>query len=170
MALDTQSSKVCTFNTPVGRYCFLRLPSGIWSAPEVVTDPQTLCSAPAWKCVSPSRVSVFQNSKSHGLNASKTEPLGSSNPDSYCELCPVNPTEIHSCLETFTLPGIRTSASICSDSMQPFQNRVESEYRTEMSLLARTRVQIWPPPVKLSQNQACFSLCPFVLLPELLCL
>jgi len=33
--LDDTSSKLCTFNTPFGRYSYLRLPFGISSAPEV---------------------------------------------------------------------------------------------------------------------------------------
>ena len=33
--LDDVSSKLCTFNTPFGRYSYLRLPFGISSAPEV---------------------------------------------------------------------------------------------------------------------------------------
>lgn len=33
--LDPSSSEICTFGTPFGRYCFLRLPFGIASAPEV---------------------------------------------------------------------------------------------------------------------------------------
>lgn len=33
--LDEESSKLCAFSTPYGRYCFLRLPYGIRSAPEV---------------------------------------------------------------------------------------------------------------------------------------
>lgn len=33
--LDTESSKLCTFNTPIGRFRFLRLPLGISSASEV---------------------------------------------------------------------------------------------------------------------------------------
>lgn len=33
--LDEESSKLCTFNTPFGRYCFKRLPFGVSSAPEV---------------------------------------------------------------------------------------------------------------------------------------
>lgn len=33
--LDAESSKLCTFNTPMGRYKFLRLPFGICSAPEI---------------------------------------------------------------------------------------------------------------------------------------
>ena len=35
MKLDDASSKICTFNTPFGRYRFLRCPFGISSAPEV---------------------------------------------------------------------------------------------------------------------------------------
>lgn len=35
IVLDEESSKLCTFNTPFGRHCFLRLPFGISSAPEV---------------------------------------------------------------------------------------------------------------------------------------
>jgi len=34
--LDEASSKVCTFNSPFGRYSFLRMPFGISSAPEVL--------------------------------------------------------------------------------------------------------------------------------------
>ncbi|VDI82299.1 Hypothetical predicted protein [Mytilus galloprovincialis] len=33
--LDEPSSKLCTFNTPIGRYGFARLPFGINSASEV---------------------------------------------------------------------------------------------------------------------------------------
>lgn len=33
--LNEQSSKLCTFNTPFGRYRFLRLPFGINAAPEI---------------------------------------------------------------------------------------------------------------------------------------
>ncbi|XP_036341596.1 uncharacterized protein K02A2.6-like [Rhagoletis pomonella] len=33
--LDIESSKLCTFNTPFGRYRFLRLPFGINAAPEI---------------------------------------------------------------------------------------------------------------------------------------
>jgi len=33
--LDDASSKLCTFNTPFGRYSYLRLPFGIYSTPEV---------------------------------------------------------------------------------------------------------------------------------------
>lgn len=35
LKLDDVSSMLCTFNTPHGRYCFLRLPFGVASAPEV---------------------------------------------------------------------------------------------------------------------------------------
>lgn len=35
LKLEPESSKYCTFNTPFGRYCFLRLPFGIISAPEI---------------------------------------------------------------------------------------------------------------------------------------
>jgi hypothetical protein len=35
MNLNEESSKLCTFNTPFGRYRFTRLPFGIKSAPEV---------------------------------------------------------------------------------------------------------------------------------------
>ena len=38
MKLDEESSKLRTFNTPFGRYRFLRLPFGIKSAPEVLED------------------------------------------------------------------------------------------------------------------------------------
>lgn len=34
--LNERSSKLCTFNTPFGRYQFLRLPFGINAAPEIV--------------------------------------------------------------------------------------------------------------------------------------
>ncbi|XP_041349296.1 uncharacterized protein K02A2.6-like [Gigantopelta aegis] len=33
--LDEQSSRLCTFNSPIGRFRFLRLPFGISSAPEI---------------------------------------------------------------------------------------------------------------------------------------
>ena len=33
--LDAESKRLCTFNTPFGRYCMRRLPFGISSAPEV---------------------------------------------------------------------------------------------------------------------------------------
>jgi len=33
--LDEESSRLCTFNSPFGRYSFCRLPFGISSAPEV---------------------------------------------------------------------------------------------------------------------------------------
>ena len=35
LQLDDESSKLCTFNTPFGRYRYLRLPFGISSAPEI---------------------------------------------------------------------------------------------------------------------------------------
>ncbi|XP_019220499.2 uncharacterized protein LOC109204242 [Oreochromis niloticus] len=35
LKLDESSTKYCTFNTPFGRYCFLRLPFGIISASEI---------------------------------------------------------------------------------------------------------------------------------------
>ena len=35
IALDEQSSKLTTANTPYGRYCFLQLPYGLYSAQEV---------------------------------------------------------------------------------------------------------------------------------------
>lgn len=35
IALDEESSKLTTFITPKGRYCFKRLPFGITSAPEI---------------------------------------------------------------------------------------------------------------------------------------
>lgn len=35
LQLDAESSKLCTFQTPWGRYSFLRLPFGIRSAPEI---------------------------------------------------------------------------------------------------------------------------------------
>ena len=35
LQLDEQSSYLCTFNSPIGRYMYLRLPYGIASAPEV---------------------------------------------------------------------------------------------------------------------------------------
>ena len=34
--LEEESTKLCTFNTPYGRYCFLRLQMGISSSPEVL--------------------------------------------------------------------------------------------------------------------------------------
>lgn len=33
--LDEESAKLCIFNTPFRRHCFLRLPFGFRSAPEV---------------------------------------------------------------------------------------------------------------------------------------
>ena len=38
IALDEESSDLCTFGTPLGRYKFLRLPYGIRSAPEVFQE------------------------------------------------------------------------------------------------------------------------------------
>ena len=35
MKLDKDSTKLCVFNTPFGRYKYLRLPFGISSAPEI---------------------------------------------------------------------------------------------------------------------------------------
>ena len=35
LELDDESSKLCTFNTPFGRYCYLRLPFGIKCASEL---------------------------------------------------------------------------------------------------------------------------------------
>lgn len=35
LCLDKESSRICTFNTPFGRYSFKRLPFGLTSAPEV---------------------------------------------------------------------------------------------------------------------------------------
>ena len=35
LKLDESSTKYCSFNTPFGRYCYLRLPFGIKSAPEI---------------------------------------------------------------------------------------------------------------------------------------
>ncbi|PIK58309.1 hypothetical protein BSL78_04815 [Apostichopus japonicus] len=35
LALDSKSSKLCTFNTPIGRYRYKRLPFGINAAPEI---------------------------------------------------------------------------------------------------------------------------------------
>lgn len=35
VCLDKESSRICTFNTPFGRYSFRRLPFGLTSAPEV---------------------------------------------------------------------------------------------------------------------------------------
>ncbi|GFO34954.1 polyprotein [Plakobranchus ocellatus] len=34
--LDKASSRLCTFNTPFGRYCFKRMPFGISSASEIL--------------------------------------------------------------------------------------------------------------------------------------
>lgn len=36
LRLDDDSSKLCTLNTPFGRYRFTRVPFGIKSAPEVI--------------------------------------------------------------------------------------------------------------------------------------
>ena len=36
--LDNESSKLCTFNTPFGRYMFKRLPFGLCSAQDVFQD------------------------------------------------------------------------------------------------------------------------------------
>lgn len=41
LKLDEESSKLCTFNTPFGRYSFARLPFGISSAPEVFQKRNT---------------------------------------------------------------------------------------------------------------------------------
>ena len=38
LGLDEESSKLCTFNAPFGRYRYLRLPFEISSAPEVHTS------------------------------------------------------------------------------------------------------------------------------------
>ena len=35
MKMDENSQKICSFNTPFGRYSFKRLPFGIKSPPEV---------------------------------------------------------------------------------------------------------------------------------------
>lgn len=44
IALDEESAKLCTFNTPFGRHCFLRLPFGISSAPEVFYNAICICN------------------------------------------------------------------------------------------------------------------------------
>ena len=41
--LDEASSKLSTFNTPYGRYRFIRLTFGIKSAPEVFQHPGENC-------------------------------------------------------------------------------------------------------------------------------
>ncbi|XP_037565227.2 uncharacterized protein K02A2.6-like [Dermacentor silvarum] len=41
IALDEQTSKICTFATPFGRYRYLRLPFGIASAPEIFQRTMT---------------------------------------------------------------------------------------------------------------------------------
>ena len=41
LKLDEDSSRLCTFNTPFGRYSFCRLPFGISSAPEVFQKKMT---------------------------------------------------------------------------------------------------------------------------------
>ena len=35
LRLDEESSLLCTFNTPIGRYRFTRLPFGVQCAPEI---------------------------------------------------------------------------------------------------------------------------------------
>ena len=35
LKLDEESSRICTFNTPIGRYRFTRLPFGVKCAPEI---------------------------------------------------------------------------------------------------------------------------------------
>ena len=35
LKLDEESSPLCTFNTPIGRYRFTRLPFGVKCAPEI---------------------------------------------------------------------------------------------------------------------------------------
>lgn len=51
MCLDKESSRICTFNTPFGRYSFKRLPFGLTSAPEVFhrTIQQIFESVPGTK-------------------------------------------------------------------------------------------------------------------------
>ena len=41
LRMDEESSRLCTFNTPFGRYSFCRLPFGISSAPEVFQKKMT---------------------------------------------------------------------------------------------------------------------------------
>ena len=40
--LDEQSSLLCTFNTPFGRYCFTRMPFGLKSASEIFQERMRL--------------------------------------------------------------------------------------------------------------------------------
>ena len=45
IALDEDSSKICTFNTPWGRYRFMRLPFGVKTAGDIFIEQMNIISA-----------------------------------------------------------------------------------------------------------------------------
>jgi hypothetical protein len=67
VVLDDESSRLCTFNTPFGRYSFCRLPFGISSAPEVLQkkNVQMFGDIPGVHIVFDDLIIVAENEQEH---------------------------------------------------------------------------------------------------------